>query len=153
MNCILCPSLIGEISNSEVTCQSLYQSNETVYLKLTHNVPWHMCNNQYLRDTLNPHQIKHIQYTSVNAFTCCTNLFKLLHSILKRLAYNQTHCFCFTFCFNLNISCRFSINMMIFFLKQIRKYIYRFWCQNGAILLLPFWLNIQSRIFPEKHSP
>jgi hypothetical protein len=38
--------------------------------------------------------------------------------------------------------------------KQIRKYIYmcRFWCQNGAILLLPFWLNNQSQIFPEKHS-
>jgi hypothetical protein len=37
--------------------------------------------------------------------------------------------------------------------KQIRKYIYSFWCQNGAILLLPFWLNNQSQIFPEKHSP
>ena len=37
--------------------------------------------------------------------------------------------------------------------KQIRKDIYRFWCQNGAILLLPFWLNNQSQIFPEKHSP
>jgi hypothetical protein len=37
--------------------------------------------------------------------------------------------------------------------KQIRKYIYRFWCQNGAILLLTFWLNNQSQIFPEKHSP
>jgi hypothetical protein len=36
--------------------------------------------------------------------------------------------------------------------KQIRKDIYRFWCQNGAILLLPFWLNNQSQIFPEKHS-
>jgi hypothetical protein len=36
--------------------------------------------------------------------------------------------------------------------KQIRKDIYRFWCQNGTILLLPFWLNNQSQIFPEKHS-
>ena len=36
--------------------------------------------------------------------------------------------------------------------KQIRKNIYRFWCQNGAILLLPFWLNNQSQIFPEKNS-
>jgi hypothetical protein len=37
--------------------------------------------------------------------------------------------------------------------KQIRKDIYIFWCQNGAILLLPFLLNNQSQIFPEKHSP
>ena len=37
--------------------------------------------------------------------------------------------------------------------KQIRKDIYRFWCQNGAILLLSFWLNNESQIFPEKHSP
>jgi hypothetical protein len=39
--------------------------------------------------------------------------------------------------------------------KQIRKNIYMFWCQNGAILLLhvPFWLNNQSPIFPEKNSP
>jgi hypothetical protein len=36
--------------------------------------------------------------------------------------------------------------------KQIRKDIYRFWCQNGAILLLSFWLNNESQIFPEKHS-
>jgi hypothetical protein len=36
---------------------------------------------------------------------------------------------------------------------QIRKDIYRFWCQNGAILLLSFWLNNESQIFPEKHSP
>ena len=28
--------------------------------------------------------------------------------------------------------------------KQIRKDIYRFWCQNGAILLLSFWLIIMS---------
>jgi hypothetical protein len=37
--------------------------------------------------------------------------------------------------------------------KQIRKDIYRFWYRNGAILLLPFWLNNQSQLFPEKHSP
>jgi hypothetical protein len=36
--------------------------------------------------------------------------------------------------------------------KQIRKDIYRFWCQNGAISLLPFWLDNQSQIFPEKQS-
>jgi len=31
---------------------------------------------------------------------------------------------------------------------------YRFWCQNGAImiLLLPFGLNNQSKIFPEKQN-
>ena len=34
--------------------------------------------------------------------------------------------------------------------KQIRKDIYRFWCQNGAILLISFWLNNESQIFPEK---
>ena len=39
--------------------------------------------------------------------------------------------------------------------KQIRKNIYRCWCQNGAILLLSFWLKnqIQSQIFSEKNSP
>ena len=37
--------------------------------------------------------------------------------------------------------------------KQIRTNIYRFWCQNGAILLLPFWLENQSQMFPEKNSP
>jgi hypothetical protein len=37
--------------------------------------------------------------------------------------------------------------------KQIIKDIYRLWCQNGAILLLPSWLNNQSQTFPEKHSP
>jgi hypothetical protein len=35
-------------------------------------------------------------------------------------------------------------------IKKIRKTTYRFWCQNDAILLLPFWLNNQSQIFPEK---
>ena len=39
---------------------------------------------------------------------------------------------------------------MIF--KQIRKNIYRFWCQNGAILLLTFWLNNQSIISRKKPS-
>ena len=29
--------------------------------------------------------------------------------------------------------------------KQVSKEIFRFWCQNGAILL-PFWLNNQSNI-------
>jgi hypothetical protein len=36
--------------------------------------------------------------------------------------------------------------------KQIRKDIYRFWCQNGAILLLPFWLNNQSNISRKTQS-
>ena len=39
---------------------------------------------------------------------------------------------------------------MIF--KQIRKDIYRFWCQNGAISLLQFWLNNQSNISRKTQS-
>ena len=47
----------------------------------------------------------------------------------------------------------FTLIKTIMRFKQIRKDIYRSWCQNGADLLLPFWFNNQSQIFPETHSP
>jgi hypothetical protein len=40
--------------------------------------------------------------------------------------------------------CTFTLITIAMRFKQIRKDIYRFWCQNGAILLLPFWLDNQS---------
>ena len=46
----------------------------------------------------------------------------------------------------------FTLIKTVMRFKQIIIDIYRFWCQNGAIFLLPFWLNNQSQIFPEKHS-
>jgi len=46
----------------------------------------------------------------------------------------------------------FTLIKTVMRFKQIIKDIYRFWCPNGAIILLPFWLNNQSTISRKTQS-